>query len=161
MKTRLLNLPIVTEKGDLRMLQILSLFVIAAAILMPMDGTGFSICVFYNLTGIPCPGCGLTRSVTHSLHGGLHAAFLYNPFGPLIALLVVFFALSAFLRPLTNFFKRFEKPIIRSMLIMGACLVIFGIVRAVLLTQNPAALEGFSHSFQDPRLHDFFINLFR
>ena len=42
-----------------------------------------AICPFHNLTGLPCPGCGLTRSVVCCTHGLWHQALLYHPLGPL------------------------------------------------------------------------------
>lgn len=41
---------------------------------------GFRIpCVFYELTGLQCPGCGNTRAVLAVLRLDLKAAFAYNP----------------------------------------------------------------------------------
>lgn len=39
------------------------------------------ICPFRRLTGLPCPGCGLTRSWVHLAHGQWGDALLANPFG--------------------------------------------------------------------------------
>ena len=36
-------------------------------------------CVFLWLTGIPCPGCGMTRAWIAVLRGQLTAAFAYHP----------------------------------------------------------------------------------
>ena len=46
------------------------------------------LCPWYNLTGIDCPFCGLTRSViaTADLHPTL--AFQLHPFGPLVLALL-------------------------------------------------------------------------
>ena len=57
---------------------------VLAAALVPL---GFvvdapSICAFRNLTGIPCPGCGLTRSVVATAHLRVGDAFAFHPFGP-------------------------------------------------------------------------------
>ncbi len=35
----------------------------------------------------PCPGCGLTTSFTHSVHGQIAEAFSANPLGPILYLL--------------------------------------------------------------------------
>ncbi len=47
-------------------------------------------CPFHALTGLPCPGCGLTRSVLALLHGNFAQSIALHPFGPLL-----FFALLA------------------------------------------------------------------
>src|SRR3989442_275897 len=44
-----------------------------------------SLCLFRSLTGLPCPGCGMTRSVAYSLHGHPIEALSYHWLGPLAA----------------------------------------------------------------------------
>ncbi len=39
------------------------------------------LCPFRLVTGLPCPGCGLTRSWVYLLHGHWSAAMTANPFG--------------------------------------------------------------------------------
>ena len=47
-------------------------------------------CMFHLTTGMPCPGCGLTRSVMSLLRGNVQESLLFHPFGPpLFAALVV------------------------------------------------------------------------
>ncbi len=36
-------------------------------------------CPIRYLTGVPCPGCGMTRAWLSALHGDLAAAFAYHP----------------------------------------------------------------------------------
>lgn len=36
-------------------------------------------CPYLTLTGLACPGCGLTRAVHFLLHGDVSLAFAYNP----------------------------------------------------------------------------------
>lgn len=38
-------------------------------------------CSFKNLTGLPCPGCGLTRSIVAGLHGDFRASLMYHRLG--------------------------------------------------------------------------------
>ena len=41
--------------------------------------TGIRVpCLFYTLTGLKCPGCGVTRMCTALLHGDLSEAFRQN-----------------------------------------------------------------------------------
>lgn len=42
--------------------------------------------LFYRLTGIPCPGCGLTRSLAHLAHGDIAASLRLHPLGGLLFL---------------------------------------------------------------------------
>lgn len=63
----------------------------AAGILLSVDkggvsfaGTRFgSACFLRSRTGLPCPTCGMTRSVVLTLHGHLGQALRINPAGPL------------------------------------------------------------------------------
>jgi len=48
-----------------------------------------SICLFHNLTEIPCPLCGLSRSLYLNLHGQFSAAFSIHPLGILILLILI------------------------------------------------------------------------
>jgi len=50
----------------------------------PPHGTGFSACWFKVCTGFPCPGCGLTRSLSCGLRGMFLESWQYHPMGLLI-----------------------------------------------------------------------------
>lgn len=60
------------------------------AVLAPLPGDGGAsiaglppLCPFRNLTGLPCPGCGMTRSLVCCGHGLWAEAARYHPLGPL------------------------------------------------------------------------------
>src|SRR5690348_8340698 len=66
-------------------------FLLLAAALAPMPATGAtsvggvpSLCLFHHLTGLPCPGCGMTRSVVCCAHGAWGQAVAFHPLGPLV-----------------------------------------------------------------------------
>jgi hypothetical protein len=44
----------------------------------------YIFCPFLTFTGIPCPFCGLTRSLLSLLRGDFAQAFWHHPFGPSI-----------------------------------------------------------------------------
>lgn len=44
-----------------------------------------SLCIIKNVTGIPCPACGTTRSVSALFTGNFRTAFNLNPFGYIAA----------------------------------------------------------------------------
>src|SRR5437764_2643453 len=53
----------------------------AAAILYRVDPAMSHLyprCVFHDLTGLQCPGCGTTRALHHLLHGDVAGAFRLN-----------------------------------------------------------------------------------
>jgi len=60
-----------------------ALFVAAGLVGLP-EGPGFIVCAFRRLTGIPCPGCGLTRAMAALARGELLLALHFHPFAPLV-----------------------------------------------------------------------------
>jgi Protein of unknown function (DUF2752) len=53
----------------------------AAAMLAPADaGNGPVVCPFRLATGLPCPGCGMTRAWVFLAHGRVRPALSANPF---------------------------------------------------------------------------------
>ncbi|WP_163195109.1 DUF2752 domain-containing protein [Clostridium thermarum] len=46
--------------------------------------TDRSICLFYNTTGVPCPGCGMTRAFLNLFNGHISEAFHFHPLFPLV-----------------------------------------------------------------------------
>jgi hypothetical protein len=56
---------------------------------------GFPPCTIYYLTGRLCPSCGMTTSVSATLHGKFALAWRANPFGIAFILLAVGAALNS------------------------------------------------------------------
>lgn len=53
-------------------------------------------CIFKKITGIPCPGCGIQRSIYCLFKGDFHGAFIdYNPIGGFLVIcaIISFFCL--------------------------------------------------------------------
>lgn len=75
---------------------VLSAAVIAAsALLSPTDEAVYllgirlpEICTFRRLTGMSCPGCGLTRSFTYLGHLDIGSAFRMHLLGPVMYVIV-------------------------------------------------------------------------
>ena len=45
-------------------------------------------CFFKNITGYPCPSCGITRSVSELFHGNIFEAIYMNPLGIIVFLII-------------------------------------------------------------------------
>lgn len=60
----------------------------AAAAIAIGSALGFSLwqCPFHSATGLPCPGCGLTRGMVALAHGDWRKATTFHPFTPFFAL---------------------------------------------------------------------------
>lgn len=50
----------------------------------PLDDGGFVICLMRRATGLPCPGCGLTRSFCALAKGEVARSAHFHPFGPVL-----------------------------------------------------------------------------
>ena len=62
----------------------------AAAYALPNQlADGPVLCPVRHALGIPCPTCGMTRSVVATVHGDLAGAIEAHPFGPLLVLAVL------------------------------------------------------------------------
>jgi len=48
-----------------------------------------NICMFRAYTGLPCPGCGLTRSLIAAAHGKIRRSFSLHRLGPITFLYVL------------------------------------------------------------------------
>jgi hypothetical protein len=91
------------------------------------------ICPFRLATGLPCPGCGLTRSWVYIAHGDFSEALRANPFGYLtmaaaVAVVAVLIAAALLGRPIPSL-----SPVIRSrpfFVVLGGWLA-FAVVRIV------------------------------
>lgn len=46
--------------------------------------TDQSLCPLKMLTGFPCPGCGITKSLVYFYEGDIQKSLYYNIFGPLV-----------------------------------------------------------------------------
>jgi hypothetical protein len=109
------------------------------------DGQYFTICGFKVLTGLPCPGCGLTHSFCAIGRGDLRSAFVFNAIGPplyLVSILVwlrFLFALTGVRRPVAFFDRTFNhlKLVRRFAIAIG----LFGLARILyLLIWQPAVV---------------------
>ena len=54
----------------------------------PVDD-GVTVCPFALITGMACPGCGMTRAASSLVRGDFSTALGYHPLVPLIAVLTV------------------------------------------------------------------------
>jgi hypothetical protein len=61
-------------------------FILAGLFLVCTNLLGWKLwlCGFRAFTGLPCPGCGMTRSIASLSKGHWHAGIAYHPFGPLV-----------------------------------------------------------------------------
>lgn len=90
-------------------------------------------CMFKTFTGLPCPSCGTTRSVTAISHGQFLKAIWWNPLGIIMSVAMIIFPLwiardwivgsNSFYR----FFKKFELFFRKKPVTIGFILIIIAI----------------------------------
>ena len=71
-----------------------------------------SVCIFKEVTGLPCPSCGTTRSLLLLINGRFHESLMMNPFGVVLALALVIVPLWIMIDTFGNgdsFYKRYSQ----------------------------------------------------
>lgn len=98
------------------------------------------LCAFYELTGIPCPGCGLTRSWVAAVHGGLGGSFAHHPLGWLVLLYVLAqgFRHAAWLAlpARRSGVERLGRRLDRGLVVLGVLLVLTWVPRVLLVLRD-------------------------
>jgi hypothetical protein len=126
------------DDAVLRLCSVASLVLVC----MPADGIpGVELCLFRFWTGLPCPGCGLTRSGAHLLRGHIARAFNYNPFGLVIIPAILLLGLVGVApRPWrTAFWTRLQpwgRPLFVVFLVILFGLLVFGWLRCLWVWQG-------------------------
>lgn len=95
--------------------------------------TDQSICPFKMLTGFPCPGCGITKSLVFLYAGDFIKSFHYHLFGPttFLSCIAAIFVLSLELITKREYFQNilFNKKIAY---VLGSTLAVYHIIRLIL-----------------------------
>lgn len=109
---------------------------IVIATLLPTGGIedGPVLCPFRALTGLPCPGCGLTRSWVYLMHGDVGSSLASNWFGPVLILAIIALAVVSVRTRLSGRRTADLDKLVRSPIILGsfALFVTYGAVRLIL-----------------------------
>lgn len=95
-------------------------------------GSGFEGCTMLKLFKLYCPACGGTRAMWYLLHFDLLHSFIYNPFVPILAAIVLYCdlrALVSFIKGRNKFFYLDERL---TWILVGSLLT-FWIIRNILL----------------------------
>ena len=94
-------------------------------------------CAFLKVTGIPCPGCGLTRACMLLAQGDVRGAINFHAFAPIFLLLIVVLIVGTLLprslsEPLILKAEVLERQTGITIIIMGG-LILYWLARLVLL----------------------------
>ncbi|MBP7282951.1 MAG: DUF2752 domain-containing protein [Leptospiraceae bacterium] len=132
----------------IKLFQLISLFVIPILILLHIPNNAFTICPFFHLTDLPCPACGLGRSLIHIYHLDLMAALYFNPFGYVLVFLQWYLIVSLFIPRFLTLAVKHYKPL----KFLGASLIVsflsFGLMRILLFLNNFPTYVQYFYDFR-------------
>ena len=133
-----------------------AVFMVSLLFTLP-EGQYFTICGFKNVTGLPCPGCGLTHSFCALGKGEISAAFSFNLLGPplFFALVLLWIRSGCVLLNKDAIVYRLDRFAGRLSIVKAFAIafVVYGIARIVyLLAFDPAG-------FRNSPLSQFLIRL--
>jgi accessory gene regulator protein AgrB len=119
------------DKEKLKYIFLFFIVFFISLLVPPFEKGTLDICVFKNLTNLPCPGCGLTRSFVYLAHGDITDSIRMNPFG-----IILFLAWGwVSLKDLSWIVLRKSLPFVsqklwsRSKTLFVFGLLIFGVIR--------------------------------
>lgn len=135
----------------LRDMQILSAGYLVLALL---PSSGYSLCLMYNTTGLPCPGCGMTRAIHLLFHGSLLEAFRHNAVSIFLLPVLLFFTATIFWKRGGRYYENHRPLFNRGILAGGVLLLVYGGIRlAALLGFDERTRPGWLFaSFHEPVL---------
>lgn len=77
---------IIFQKQYIRILALMSVLVLA---LIPSEGFNVILCPMQNIFGLPCPACGITRSMSSLLNLDVLHSFQYHPLGIIVLAVII------------------------------------------------------------------------
>ncbi len=131
----------------IRNLQILAILLLPVYFILPTGDSHFTICPFFHLTGVPCPGCGMGRSLVHIFHLHFLEALYYNPFGYIVAAVQCYMIASFFFPYLIEFSKEQKRLAKLAQYIFALFFVLYGILRIYSFTTGNPFLSQYFFDF--------------
>ncbi|MBS7262325.1 MAG: DUF2752 domain-containing protein [Eubacteriales bacterium] len=109
---------------------VLCLFLLAAGFWWDVEASTLDVCLVHRLTGLDCPGCGMTRAFHCLLHLRIADALDYNVFSPVVFLLIAALIVTIEADLLLDK-KLFQHVPPWPLVALLAALLVFGVVRNI------------------------------
>ncbi len=94
--------------------------------------TGIAVpCIFHKITGLMCPGCGISRACMSLLKGHVAEAFSYNPFLMLASPVILYLIVKCDLKYVSSGNYTLNKPDTVITYILIAIAIVFAVCRNV------------------------------
>jgi Protein of unknown function (DUF2752) len=124
--------------------------VLAGAAGLQLTLVSFSLpgwaCPIFHITGIPCPGCGMSRAIMLLLRGDLRGSLRYHAFAPIFLLTIVAVILASVLprsitEPVVSKAEELEgKTRLTTMILIG--LVLYWLARLLFFPAFVQLIRG-------------------
>ena len=103
-------------------------------------------CPLLRTTGIPCPGCGLTRAVMLLLHGEFREALHFHAFAPFFLIAIIGLALAALMpasviQPVISHTELWERRTGFTTIILAA-LILYWLARLLFVPEFAQLIRG-------------------
>jgi len=134
--------------GDRVALGFSSVYLGVAALIPPGGAPKWAdICILHRITGLPCPGCGMTRSLGHLLRGDVAHSLTYHPMGivlaPALLLAVVLWIGPERWRTWAVARARPHEKLLAVLIVGGfALFMLYGLVRLFLVYRGEATFPA-------------------
>jgi hypothetical protein len=92
---------------------------------------GLTICPVALLTGVACPGCGMSRAIAWMMRGDLERSLAYHPLAPLVVIIVVIGVVWAIGRRLRGWDRPPAAVLNGGLVVLAALLMAVWIARLV------------------------------
>ncbi|GIX42249.1 MAG: hypothetical protein KatS3mg129_1982 [Leptospiraceae bacterium] len=117
-------------------------------------GSHISFCPFYNLTHLPCPGCGMTRAIQNLLMGNFSKALKYHHFSYFVFFIIIITLFTFISKKIYNFVEFIlQKDWILIFLLL--VIIIYGIIRIILFLYFPYIYNKYFFKIENQTIGEF------